>query len=184
MFSSCARYLRHRQLQPLLADQQTFYKGCSTPAEIRSWQLEQFNQQWQTIREEVPFYRRVGGERELPEQFSSWQQVKELLPPMTRKMVQTHGYELANQSKKPDFQRITGGSTAEPIQLPAWNSEREFCSKDMWYARSWYDVVPSDKLFLIWGTPSSLGAGPSSPGQYNQPAVPRRPSWLFSLLGV
>lgn len=159
MLSSCARYLRHRRLQPLLNDQQAFYEGRLTPAEIRLWQLGQFNQQWQRIRAEVPFYRRISGMRNLPEQFSSWQQVQELLPTMTRKIVQTSGHELASQRKPPEYYRITGGSTAEPIQLPAWISEREFCSKDMWFARSWYDVVPSDKLFLIWGHRHLLGHG-------------------------
>lgn len=153
------RKIRDRQWLSLVREQQEFYARNWTPNEIHDWQLNQFNQQWQIIRHEVPYFARLSKDSDLPVQFSSWQEFLDLMPVMNRKTVQNHCKALANDTKTPDFFRTTGGSTAEPIQLPAWKSELQYANKDIWYARSWFDVRPSDKLFLIWGHSHLLGSG-------------------------
>ena len=81
------------------------------------------------------------------------------MSPTNRLTVKTNIAEMKSQSKAPDFMRITGGSTAEPIQMPAWREEAKFTSYDMWLARSWYGISPASKLFMIWGHSHLLGSG-------------------------
>lgn len=153
------RQLRARKLRRLLLNQENFYEKQWTSDAARAWQLHQFNEQWQSIRRTVPYFEHLEKERHLPERFSSWQELKELMPILDRKTVQNRREALTSQVRGPDSWRTTGGSTAEPLQIPAWDSEREFNAKDLWYGRSWFGVVPSDKLFLIWGHSHLLGAG-------------------------
>lgn len=153
------RQLRARRLRDLLLDQQGFYEKDWTPDTIREWQLGRFNERWQSILQSVPYFQRLQQERSLPEWFSTWERFKELMPVMERKTVQENLQALTSRERKQDYWRTTGGSTAEPIQIPTWNSERQFATKDMWYGRSWFGVMPSDKLFLIWGHSHLLGSG-------------------------
>lgn len=156
------RALRAVALRRLVQDQQDFYQCAWTPARIREWQLDQFNAQWESIRREVPYFRRQCERGNLPNRFSSWGEFKETVPIMDKRTVQTERAVLTSVARPPDFWRTTGGSTAEPVQLPAWNSEREFPTKDLWYARSWFGVRPADRLFLIWGHSHLLGSGVSN----------------------
>lgn len=43
--------------------------------------------------------------------------------------------------------------------MGAWRSERSVGRKDLWFARSWFDLTPSSRLFLIWGHSHLLGSG-------------------------
>lgn len=146
-------------MRQLLFDQEEFYEKTWTPDAIGEWQLNQFNRQWQVIRRHVPYFQNLHLQKNLPTWLSTWQEFKEVIPVMERKTVQSDPEALTNRTRRPDYWRTTGGSTAQPLQIPAWNPEREFASKDMWYARSWFGVGPSDKLFLIWGHSHLLGSG-------------------------
>jgi phenylacetate-coenzyme A ligase PaaK-like adenylate-forming protein len=151
--------LRAYRLRPLVRDQEEFYSRNWMAEEIRTWQLEQFNEQWQSIRQNVPYFARLSREQDLPPQFESWIHIQDALPVIDRETVQQHGEALASTTRSPDFQRITGGSTAEPIQIPAWSSERRYERQNFWYARRWYDISPADRLFLIWGHSHIFGEG-------------------------
>lgn len=151
--------LRKHWLRSAIDDQKEFYGRGWSPSEIHSWQLEKFNQEWNSIRREVPYFARLAGERPLPDQFDSWAQFRELMPVIDRDTVQQHRSALTNTSRTPDFQRVTGGSTAEPVQIPAWSSERKYEKRDFWYARGWYDITPADRLFLLWGHSHIFGDG-------------------------
>lgn len=153
------RELRAHRLRQLLFDQQDFYEKHWTPDAIREWQLDQFNGQWQLIYRSVPYFQRLQQEKNLPTRFSTWQEFREIMPIMDRKTVQNDREALTSRTQAADFWRTTGGSTAEPLQIPTWYSEREFATKDMWYGRSWFGVAPCDKLFLIWGHSHLLGSG-------------------------
>ncbi|MEE9169846.1 MAG: hypothetical protein V3U73_08760, partial [bacterium] len=143
----------------LIEDQESFYSNNWSSHEISRWQLGQFNSQWDVIRCDIPYYANLANHQRLATKFNSWEEVKNLVPVTNRKTVQSFGRALSNVTKSPDFSRITGGSTAEPVQLPAWKSELNYGNKDLWYARSWFNVDPSDKLFLIWGHRHLLGFG-------------------------
>jgi phenylacetate-coenzyme A ligase PaaK-like adenylate-forming protein len=153
------RTIRARRFSPLLQEQEKFYSQPRTPDQIRAWQLEQFNEQWQSTQRNVRFFSRLAREKKLPEKFSSWEEFRRLMPVIDRKTMQSRHGEFSDSTKAPDFLRTTGGSTAEPIQIPAWNSEVEHGNRNFWYARSWFGVTPADKLFLIWGHSHLLGSG-------------------------
>jgi len=153
------RCVRERKFRHVLAEQGEFYQKSRAPRDLRKWQLDQFNLQWQTIRRDVPYYQRLCGEDQLPPSFPAWREFQERMPVMDRRAVQNAQSALMNQRRAPDFMPTTGGSTAEPVQIPAWRSEINFATKDIWYARSWYGVSPADKLFLLWGHSHLLGKG-------------------------
>jgi len=54
---------------------------------------------------------------------------------------------------------MTGGSTSEPISLPAWKTEFQQVAASQWLGRYWHSVLPSDRLFLLWGHSHLLGTG-------------------------
>ena len=151
MITLIPRLLRARSLEASLADEQQFYGRVWTTETMRAWQLDQFNSEWSAIRSHVPYYAELSAKAHLPEKFASWTEFSTLLPRMDRKTVQSQRQRLTDPRGRVGFYRYSGASTAEPVQLPAWNSELMFANRDLWYGRSWHGVRPSDKLFLIWG---------------------------------
>jgi phenylacetate-CoA ligase len=122
-------------------------------------QLEAWNREWQRLTTSVPYFKRLSRENQLPPRFNSWQEFLDRVPPATRAVVQHRTAEMTSDERPPDFTRTTGGSTAEPVQLPAWNSEEVFTMYDRWLARSWYGVSPGSRLFLLWGHSHLMGSG-------------------------
>ena len=105
----------------------------------------------------MPFYRARAPK--LPERFDSWDTVKSSLPPTGRATVQQEREALAFPAPAPASWRTTGGSTAQPVQLPAWKEELRYARRDAWYCRSWFGIEPDDRLFMIWGHSHLLGTG-------------------------
>lgn len=159
MIRSLVRAIRGWRLSPSIEDQRAFYGGEWEPDDIRDWQLETFNRRWQDIRRNVPYYARLTEKQNLPERFESWVQFRDLMPILDRETVQQYQSDLTSTEKTPDFERTTGGSTGEPVQIPAWSSEQVREKKNFWYARDWYEVTPADRLFLLWGHSHIFGEG-------------------------
>ncbi|MEP6937499.1 MAG: hypothetical protein ABI871_05460 [Chthoniobacterales bacterium] len=107
----------------------------------------------------MPFYAALVREGRAPKQFQSWDQFRATMPLLDRALVQERSDDLSDSSRTPDFVRTTGGSTAQPVQLPSWNSELEYGNSDSWWARSWFGIFPADGLFLLWGHSHQLGKG-------------------------
>jgi phenylacetate-coenzyme A ligase PaaK-like adenylate-forming protein len=152
-------HIRERRLRGALGRLQRSYENVTTPAEMLQRQLSLFNQEWHRISTLVPFYRERRLRDKLPDSFSSWKEFLHLVPPTSRTMVQEHVGSMTSTGRPPEFSRMTGGSTARPIQIPAWESEQEHISRDLWFARSWYGIRPSARLFLLWGHSHLLGTG-------------------------
>lgn len=152
------RALRERQLRPLLEERRSFLQSAWTVEAIRHWQLDRFNEQWRWLRQSVPYWRELSGAREI-EQFMSWSQVADVLPVMDRGMVQTQLLALTDRRHEPVAWRSTGGTTARPLRFPVWDNELMVASQDMWFARGWFGITPSDRLFMIWGHSHALGSG-------------------------
>jgi phenylacetate-CoA ligase len=131
---------------------------------VRTIQLSRLNDQWARTVELSPYFARMRRERGLPNRFESLEQFVEQVPPTSRADVQTFGAEMQCRGAKPDFFRTTGGSTAQPLRLPAWHSEVRETRPDMWLARSWYGITPASSAFMLWGHSHLLGTGLA--GQY------------------
>lgn len=151
--------IRARKLRSHIREQREFYERGWVTEEIQDWQLQQFNCLWPKIYKEVPFFQQRVKSGALPRRFQKWQEFTDLIPVMDKKTLQNERALLMSQRKAPDYWQATGGSTAEPVQIPKWESERRIASQDIWYARSWFDIQPSDKLFLLWGHSHLLGRG-------------------------
>src|SRR3989339_684262 len=123
------------------------------------FQLGKFNKCWQKIIKNIQYYSDLVNDKKLPKRFETWKEFLEKVPVITKKTIQESKNIMFDKSRNIDFVRTTGGTTSQPIQLPAWNSEMRITELDMWFARSWYGIYPNSKLFLIWGHSHLLGAG-------------------------
>jgi phenylacetate-coenzyme A ligase PaaK-like adenylate-forming protein len=56
-------------------------------------------------------------------------------------------------------ERRTGGSTGEPVALSVSPAEIRRAEAALWYARGWFGIRPSSRLFLLWGHAHVLGEG-------------------------
>ena len=149
--------IRERLLSREIGERIRAY-ACEPPAdECARLQLELFNAEWSRVLEESPFYSEVARHRRLPRCFTSWQEFQALLPITTRGFVQRNAEEI--RCGPAEVFRVTGGTTAEPVQVPAWNAEFDHTHLDIWVGRSWYGIRPSSRLFLIWGHSHLLGRG-------------------------
>lgn len=151
--------VRDRVLSGAIADRLRQYERYQDEPARRAIQLGLWNTEWQRILAESDYYHRLAGDRGLPSRFRCWEEFRDLFPVTTRGFLQRHAGRIKCRSKPADFFRITGGTTAQPIQLPAWQSELDHTRVDIWVGRSWYGIRPSSGLFLIWGHSHLLGTG-------------------------
>jgi phenylacetate-coenzyme A ligase PaaK-like adenylate-forming protein len=128
-------------------------------SEIERYQLERLNALWRRACEGLPHYRQLAAERSLPTEFRTLAEYRDSVPPLTRAIVQEHIASCSWSRPRPDRMRITGGSTASPLQMPAWKHEFRATNPDLWIGRGWYGIEPRDRLFLFWGHSHLLGRG-------------------------
>ena len=122
-------------------------------------QLMLLNRCWIETCRSTPFYHRAVVSGQLPCSFTSLDEFVSVVPPTARADVRNRQTELTANCRPPEWYRTTGGSTAEPIQMPSWHDEHTFTSSDLWLARSWYGIRPADRQFMIWGHAHLLGSG-------------------------
>ena len=122
-------------------------------------QLARLNRQWERIQKYVPYYSGLVARRGAPMRFESWEQFLQALPVADRRFVYENLPQLSDFAQPPDGFRMTGGSTAEPVSLPAWDSETGETERNEWLGRSWYDIGPEEPSFRIWGHSHLLGKG-------------------------
>lgn len=135
------------------------YAISNADSKKRLSQLDLWNSVWRRIGRTVPYYKRLVEEGRLPEHFRCWDEFIDRMPISNRSTLKNEGKGMISTERPIDFHRITGGSTAEPIQIPAWHSEVRYTEPDMWLGRSWYGVSPASRLFLLWGHSHLLGTG-------------------------
>ena len=122
-------------------------------------QLRLWNAQWRQIATEVPYWNDLQARGKLPIQFSSWEEFFAKVPVMTRADVRRDVARMSSTRSKPEFYRTTGGTTSQPLQMPAWHNERRITLANRWMALSWYGITPASRLFWIWGHAHLLGIG-------------------------
>lgn len=152
-------YVRKVRLSSAIEDRSSDCRKTLKDEDRLEWQLDRFNKLWQQTIKSVPYYAKLVRDKNLPYKFSSWQEFIENVPITKKEIVDKRRAEMTDRSRKPDFWRTTGGTTSQPIQLPAWNSEKVATNPDIWVARKWYDINPDSRLFMIWGHSHLLGTG-------------------------
>lgn len=161
---------------PEIQKRREFYESKLSPIERQALQLAKFNREWQVIKNTVPYYQSLAKSHNLPEVFHSWEEIMSSFPVVNRSTLKQYRELMCSRSKAPEWWRITGGSTAQPVQLPAWQSELVHTSPNTWLGRSWFGVAPSDRVFMLWGHSHLLGIGLK--GQWNG-YVRRMKDWLL-----
>ena len=150
------RALRNRQGFAAL---ERLYFGDHASDDARRLQLKRFNAVWREIARDSPFYSSLASRSDVPTHFDSWDDFEQVMPVLDRSALKRNRNRISLPCKRPDYWRTTGGSTAEPLRLPAWRSEDRLTALDTWFARSWFGVTASDRLFLLWGHSHLFGSG-------------------------
>ena len=148
-----------RRLWPEIRRRQDVYGANVAPSERMAWQLRRFNREWRRIVSTTPYYADMKRRNSLPNEFTSWEEFIKRMPATNRSLVQSHREQMTSLEKPPQWWRITSGSTAQPIQMPAWRIEDAATSPNLWLGRLWFGVKPSDRQFLILGPRHLLGSG-------------------------
>lgn len=130
-----------------------------SPTEVAAYQLGRLNREWAKAVRSIPYYASLARENALPARFASLHDFVEAVPPLTRDVLQQRDLRYWHEPPRPNHRRTTGGSTASPIQLPAWRRELRDTRLDPWLGRSWFGISPRDRLFLYWGHAHLLGDG-------------------------
>jgi len=151
--------LRARLYRDAIDRRAAEYEPRRPDAERAVIQLASLNREWARVVATTEHWGSLVAGGQLPQHFASLAEFASAVPTTTRQAVQRHGSAMASRSRPPDMVRMTGGSTAAPIQLPAWKSEQLSARDDMWCGRSWYGVTPGSRLFLLWGHGHLLGSG-------------------------
>jgi phenylacetate-CoA ligase len=124
-----------------------------------SIQLDALNREWARTVATTDHWGALVRDARLPARFASLAEFANAVPITARQTVQEHGRAMTSRSRPPDRVRMTGGSTAAPLQIPAWSSETRATRSDTWCGRRWYGVGPGSRLFLLWGHSHLLGTG-------------------------
>ena len=133
--------------------------ATTDPDEIAGKQLDLWNAEWRRILDEVPYFRRLRESMHLPDRFRSWREFDETVPPTTRALLQDNRTTMSCRSRRGEVVRMTGGSTSQPLQLPAWKSEADHTRYNMWLGRSWLGITPASRAYWLWGHSHLLGTG-------------------------
>lgn len=142
------------------ARRQAMYDSVLSAEGRLALQVKRFNEVWHRVRTTVPFYVGLSNRNSLPASFSDWGEINDGFPIIDKSAVRRHSHALTSTLRPPDFHRITGGSTATPVQLPAWNVEWVATARaDRWLPRAWYGIRIEDRQFAIWGHSHTLGTG-------------------------
>ncbi len=150
---------RARRVSASVRERAAAYAAVRSDDERRAVQLELLNESWAWNAASVPHWSQQVAAGALPARFESLEEFVRSVPVMDRRGFRAGGDALVSRARPPQRVRITGGSTAEPVQMPSWRSEFAFARPDMWLARSWYGIRPDSPLFLLWGHTHLLGSG-------------------------
>lgn len=129
------------------------------PELVAQIQLKKLNRIWCEAHQKIPFYIDLKDRIALPDQFASLDEYCDKMPILEKSTIKNYQNFFFFPEPKPNLYRITGGSTSNPIQIPAWKSEYKFTTPDTWVGRSWYGISPADRVFLYWGHSHLLGSG-------------------------
>lgn len=151
--------IRSRSLRREVDALEPRYASLPTDREREEIQLELLNRTWSDVRHHVPHYAASARELALPARWSSLDEFAERVPATRRETLQSLRERLFSTQRPPESWGATGGSTAEPIRIPRWNSELQATRALQWLGRRWYGVEPDDRLFLLWGHGHLLGTG-------------------------
>jgi len=149
-------YIRERKIKPQVEKEKKIYNNTAVE-EVSQYQFKTFNELWQDIQMNVPFYKEFVNENKL-RNIRNFDDLRQL-PIIDREKANKYMKQLMDTSQEPDSWGTTGGSTGNPLQFPMWRSEKQASEPTVWYAQDFYNIKRSDKLLRLWGHSHTLGSG-------------------------
>lgn len=125
-------------------------------------QLEAINSAWREARMNIPYYKALQARLLLPGSFRSIGEFREKMPVLTKETLRKND-RLFNRPRRSKTRSVgTSGSTGEPLRIRIWKSEGEINEANSLLGRSWFGVIPGNRIFLFWGDSRGLRPGPSA----------------------
>ncbi|MFN9992300.1 MAG: hypothetical protein ACK54H_03055 [Phycisphaerales bacterium] len=152
-------HIRAAKYRTQVSERAAAYATGTSESMRLAWQLHQLNANWAVTIRTVPYWRELVERDGLPRRFESLAQFAQTVPATTKRMVQTQINRLVDPNVPTDRLLVTGGSTGEPTSVPAGAEDMKDSTVDRWLGRTWWNVDPADRLFMIWGHSHLLGTG-------------------------
>jgi len=149
--------IRERLMASRLNDEVEFYKTI-TDAQISQYHLNEFGKIWAELQQNIPYYKKLVEQELVPSTITSWDEFQKI-PIKDRSYVKENIKYFSDSSRKPDKFVTTGGSTGTPLKYPSWKEEAHNYESNIWFARDFYKIRRSDRMFRLWGHSHTLGSG-------------------------
>lgn len=153
--SELYRFLIRKRLAAVMETERVL-RSCPTRKDIELFQVQRFNEIWREAWKNVPFYAEWRKQYDLPETIKG---LAELIswPILTKGDLRDLSKFVRYDVPCPNAHIMTGGSTGEPVRLPAWGDP--LSGAQQVYARMAYGIKPGDRTFLLWGHEHLYGKG-------------------------
>jgi phenylacetate-coenzyme A ligase PaaK-like adenylate-forming protein len=127
--------------------------------QIAEYQLAKLNRLWKHAVCHVPYYRDLGREHGLPEQFRSLAEFRESMPLLPKAEVRRRPRHFLSERARPGCWRRTSGSTGTPMSLYAdAASHREMLHAKYGLYDAWgIDIL--DQTVYVWANPEFMTGG-------------------------
>jgi phenylacetate-CoA ligase len=155
-----AARVRRQRLRNSLEELRARYDAGEGGTDPRAWQLEHLNALWSGWAQHVPWVRDGVRNGSLPHRFATLEDYAREVPVRTRPQLRQAMDACRDERFGHHWTRVTGGSSGEPIRIPACRQERRATTPHYWLGRSWYGISPADPAFLFWGHAHRMGEGP------------------------
>lgn len=154
---SIISFFRAKKTKRLVKKEAKVYNGMANEKKSE-YQLKKFNNLWKKTYKDIPYYNKLVESNKLPKTINTWEDFSKL-PIIDRTYIRENISKFINETKKADRWLSTGGSTGTPLNYPKWDSEAKYTEPNTWYARTFYNVNRSDRMFRLWGHSHTLGKG-------------------------
>lgn len=139
-----------------IARMQVEMSRCADRPSKEAFQIKAFNKIWENAVENVPFYAGWSLQHKLPKKIKSLSDLDNW-PILTKADLRNVVAFKRTDVPKPTMCIKTGGSTGEPVHLPAWRDSTAGVSQLL--GRRAYGIELGDRAFLLWGHEHLYGTG-------------------------
>lgn len=127
------------------------------PAGLRELQFRRLRGHLEFAYREVPYYRQLLDEHDLPPQRIESLEDFSRLPHLTKDIIRTRFDDLRPRTRMRGVQRMTtGGSTGAPVSVLVDRERSAFTDATRLRAHRWFDVDMGVREIVVWGSPIEL----------------------------
>lgn len=150
------RFSRFREVEAALRDRQAF--ELQSRQEIRAYQLARFNELWQSACLNVPYYRKLQTQLDLPQSFGSLADICQTVPILEKSAIQNDPKLFLSDRRSSGFWTGTSGSTGTPMDCYWGNRGYIESQRDKYYCQQLWGIGVWDKTANLWGYSRFNGA--------------------------